>query len=277
MSRAPPRQPGTDQDCHQLGFRIAYMNARLDIVIQSRFGRLCAEQRVFAPIRNDLNLEVDGMRAQEAPVPKNCQRCVMSGQSQLNVMNSRSQVVLSARRSLGASSERITVRSSRVEDAAKVDVDRLLEDVRLALDSDLDSATQAAGRLVAVLASKLHQDARPLQAPRGLLPWQERKIRAFIEDRIADRLLVDDMARVVSLSVSYFSRSFKQSFGLSPHAYVVRTRVARAQTLMRTTRESLPQIAFACGLLDQAHLCRRFRQVAGMTPAAWRRSQTIGP
>jgi AraC-like DNA-binding protein len=41
---------------------------------------------------------------------------------------------------------------------------------------------------------------------------------------------------------------------------------------MLTTCESLSQIALACGLADQAHLCHCFRRVTGTTPAAWRRN-----
>jgi AraC-like DNA-binding protein len=85
-------------------------------------------------------------------------------------------------------------------------------------------------------------------------------------------LPVDTLAKLVSLSPSYFCRAFKESFGETPHAFVIRRRVERARTLMLTTSESLSQIALACGLVDQAHLCRCFRQVTGMTPGAWRRA-----
>jgi AraC family transcriptional regulator len=203
----------------------------------------------------------------------------MSGQLELNVVPSPTQSALSCQRSVETRPDikHIAVRSLPVKNLITIEVDRLLEDVRLGLDYDLTGATKAAGRLAAVLASKLRQDTCPTPARGGLAPWQMRKLRTYIEDQLDGRLLVDDLAKVVSLSVSYFSRSFKQSFGEAPHNYIIRTRVARAQALMRTTGESLSQIALACGLLDQAHLCRRFRQVTGTTPGAWRRSHAIGP
>jgi len=46
--------------------------------------------------------------------------------------------------------------------------------------------------------------------------------------------------------------------------------------MMRTTRERLAQIAVACGLCDQAHLCKVFRRMTGMTPSAWRRASAEG-
>jgi hypothetical protein len=45
---------------------------------------------------------------------------------------------------------------------------------------------------------------------------------------------------------------------------------------MRTTREPIGQIAIACGFCDQAHLCKLFRRMTGMTPSAWRRAKSEG-
>jgi AraC-like DNA-binding protein len=42
--------------------------------------------------------------------------------------------------------------------------------------------------------------------------------------------------------------------------------------MMSTTREPLSQIAIACGLCDQAHLCKVFRRMLGMSPSTWRRT-----
>jgi AraC-like DNA-binding protein len=54
--------------------------------------------------------------------------------------------------------------------------------------------------------------------------------------------------------------------------YVVVRRVERAKAMIRTTRESLAEVALACGFADQAHLNRRFRDVVGISPGRWRRS-----
>jgi AraC family transcriptional regulator len=201
----------------------------------------------------------------------------MNSQLQFNVVIGPSQAVIPYQPPLDTrlTLERITMRSLHAEDLLVLEVDRLLEDVRAALSYDLDIATETAGRLTAILASKRQQVARPSRG--GLAPWQKRRIQAYVEDRLEGSILVGDLAKVVSLRVSYFSRSFKQSFGEAPHTYIVRMRIKRAQTLMMTTRESLSQIALACGLLDQAHLCKCFRQATGTTPGAWRRSHATGP
>jgi AraC-like DNA-binding protein len=76
---------------------------------------------------------------------------------------------------------------------------------------------------------------------------------------------------VTRLSVSYFTRAFRASFGEPPHTHLRRLRVERAQRMMLDGREPLAQVALACGLFDQAHLARVFRQETGTTPSAWRR------
>ena len=167
-------------------------------------------------------------------------------------------------------------KSMRPQDLMAVEVDRLLEDVRMAFTRDLGTATRAAGRLAALLASKLPHEAVSGPARGGLAPWQKCKVQNYIEDRLEGSILIKDLAKLVSLSASHFCRAFKESFGETPHAYIVRARIERARILMLTTSDSLSQIAFSCGLADQAHFCRWFRQTMGMTPGAWRRSHAIG-
>lgn len=172
--------------------------------------------------------------------------------------------------------DRNDAKSARSENPVAVEVGKLLDDVRSALDSDLGTAMKAAENLASLLASKLPHDVPPAAARGGLAPWQKRKVQGYIENCLDGPLLIEDLAKLVSLSTSYFCRAFKESFGKPPHAYIISMRVQLARKLMLTTSESLSQIALACGLVDQAHLCRCFRQATGMTPGAWRRRHAIG-
>jgi AraC family transcriptional regulator len=104
-----------------------------------------------------------------------------------------------------------------------------------------------------------------------LLAWQARKVREYIDGHIGGPVLVADLCALVRRSEAHFSRSFKRSFGESPHSFVVRRRVELAAQFMLTTDDPLSDIALRCGFADQAHLCKKFRQAAGQTPAAWRR------
>ena len=103
----------------------------------------------------------------------------------------------------------------------------------------------------------------------GLVPWQSRKVREFIDASLEFRIRVQDCADTVRLSVWHFSNVFKVTFGTTVAAYIRRRRVERAQQLMLLSKEPLSQIALACGFSDQAHYCRVFRDVVGMSPNAW--------
>jgi len=181
---------------------------------------------------------------------------------------------VAVRGAIGASG--IATKLSQLEDYAAIEVGRLLEDVTWALNCDLSAAKISAARLAAFLESKIALDVSSAPAHGGLAPWQKRKVKNHIGSGLEGPLPVEELAKLVSLSPSYFCRAFKDSFGEPPHAYVIKMRVERARTLMLTTCESLSQIALACGLVDQAHLCRCFRRVTGTTPAVWRRSRATG-
>ena len=68
--------------------------------------------------------------------------------------------------------------------------------------------------------------------------------------------------RAPSAQRSALSRSFKRTFGESPHAFLVRRRVELAAQYMLTTDAPLSDIALRCGFADQPHLCKHFRQAA---------------
>jgi len=113
-------------------------------------------------------------------------------------------------------------------------------------------------------------DSRSIHHPRKR---QVRKVRDYINRHIAGRVLVADLCALVQCSDAHFSRSFKRTFGQTPHAFLVRRRVELAAQYMLTTDAPLSDIALRCGFSDQAHLCKHFRQAAGQTPAAWRRAR----
>jgi len=190
-------------------------------------------------------------------------------------MTSANEIALTANGTAGIALQ--FTKSSRLEDHIASEAGRLIEDLKWALNCDLSAARTSAAHLATFLASKLSVDAHTPLARGGLAPWQKRKVLNHIENGLEDVLPVEDLAKIVSLSPSHFCRVFKESFGESPHGFITKLRVERAKTLMLTTTESLSQIALACGLADQAHLCRCFRRVTGTTPGFWRRSRATGP
>lgn len=150
-------------------------------------------------------------------------------------------------------------------------VTRLLEEAAQAVEHDV---AQARDRIVKVRDLLLNR--APAEAPRGgLAPWQARRVAALVERRLDGTLSNEELATEAKLSTSHFCTAFRQTFGMSPHAFVIARRVERAKALMLDTDDGLADIADACGFADQAHLSRVFRQVTGSSPASWRRANAI--
>src|ERR1700722_2687127 len=110
-----------------------------------------------------------------------------------------------------------------------------------------DQAHPAQGSLLEA-ASLLRQQMDPPTASeflgRGrLLAWQARKVRDYIDTHITGPVLVADLCALLQRSEAHFSRSFKRTFGESPHAYLVRRRVELAAQYMLTTDAALSDIA----------------------------------
>jgi AraC-like DNA-binding protein len=168
-------------------------------------------------------------------------------------------------------------RSLRSVASASIRVGHLVRQAMTFFESDRKAAWRClsdASRLLDPEVQDLGANAPSIDKlqPGGLATWQAKRTLAYIEANLASKMDIDDLANVVALSRSHFSRAFKRSLGLSPMEYVVVRRVERAKAIISGTSEPLAEVALACGFADQAHLNRRFRDMVGISPGRWRRS-----
>lgn len=84
------------------------------------------------------------------------------------------------------------------------------------------------------------------------------------------------LARAHGLSTRQVRRRFEQALGIGPAQYVRLARFARAVRLM-ASRTRLTDVAHAAGYHDQAHFCRDFGAIAGMSPGAYRAAAPAVP
>jgi AraC family transcriptional regulator len=110
----------------------------------------------------------------------------------------------------------------------------------------------------------------------GLAPWRIRRVITHIEAHLDETITNVELAAAIGLSPSHFCRAFRESLADSPHSYIMRRRVERAQGLMLTTNIPLAQIAGNCGIADQAHLNKLFLRFVGEAPGNWRRARGLG-
>ena len=109
-----------------------------------------------------------------------------------------------------------------------------------------------------------------VQARGGLPPRALRRVREYIAAHLEEHISVQGLARIVGLSMYHFARAFKQSEGVTPHHFLLRCRVKRAQELLADTELPLSEVALAVGFSDQSHCARRFREFVGVTPSRYR-------
>ena len=133
--------------------------------------------------------------------------------------------------------------------------------------------------LAAVLAHELvHSEAEvfatPVASAGGLAVWQRRLVAQFIEEHLEERLPVARLAALARLSKFHFSRSFRASFGISPHRYHSNLRVERAKLLLADLSRSVTDIALDVGFRETSYFTSVFRKWVGRTPASYRRSLT---
>ena len=104
---------------------------------------------------------------------------------------------------------------------------------------------------------------------------QMNKLMARIDARGDCRLSVAEMAATVGLSESWFANMFKQTTGKPPLQWQLGKRIEQARAMLLETDLTIADIAAQLGFSDQAHLTKAFRQLAGETPAAWRRMRQV--
>jgi AraC-like DNA-binding protein len=107
---------------------------------------------------------------------------------------------------------------------------------------------------------------------RGLSRSALRRVEEYVDAHLDAALDIDELAALVRMSPSHFTRSFSRSVGLTPHRYVIQCRVGKARELLTTTDLPLTEIALNIGFSDQSHFSRRFQEFVGMPPGAFRRA-----
>jgi AraC-like DNA-binding protein len=81
---------------------------------------------------------------------------------------------------------------------------------------------------------------------------------------------VPKLASVACVSEAHFIRTFKATFGETPHRYLQRRRVERAMYLLRTSDRSVTDICMGVGFSSLGTFSRTFRDIVGEAPSQFR-------
>ncbi|MGH6939651.1 helix-turn-helix domain-containing protein [Hypericibacter sp.] len=105
----------------------------------------------------------------------------------------------------------------------------------------------------------------------GLSPQQLRRAQSLMLGHLGSDISLSRLAAECGLSVTHFSRAFRQSTGITPHRWLQARRIDMAMTLLRLGERTLPEIAIDCGFADQSHFTKVFCKHTGVSPGRWRR------
>ena len=135
--------------------------------------------------------------------------------------------------------------------------------------------SQAVSRVVVERVAGL-QLAAEAQTPdsKGLKPEARRVVEELVRSSLYEPPTAAAMAAKVGMGLTAFARAFKVTFAATPHQYVARQRLARAQELLLTSDASLLAIAIETGFANQGHFATSFRAFTGLTPTVYRRTGT---
>jgi AraC-like DNA-binding protein len=134
-------------------------------------------------------------------------------------------------------------------------------------EKSVRSAVGLAGTIQAILRDLLRRHA-PGRLPRSTRATPLIPVRDFLRANVEPAVSLKALVRLSGLSECHLIRAFHREFGLPPHAYHVRLKLARAREMLMSGA-SVSRTAFACGFADQSHLSRKFKEVYGLTPGTW--------
>jgi AraC family transcriptional regulator len=129
---------------------------------------------------------------------------------------------------------------------------------------------QLAGGVAAALVNSPRRERTPTRR-------DEKRIGAalrLIERAAHEPLPLAELANAGAMSPYHFLRTFRAVVGLTPHQYILHTRLHRAAVRLRCTDESVAHIAYAAGFNDLSTFDRRFARIVGMNPRAYRGRHT---
>lgn len=95
-------------------------------------------------------------------------------------------------------------------------------------------------------------------------------VKEYIENNFADDLSLEQLSYLAKLSPFHFLRIFSKEVGVSPHVYHTEIKIKQAKKLL-LRGNSIVQVAYDVGFVDQSHFTRAFKKIVGVTPGEYLR------
>ena len=96
------------------------------------------------------------------------------------------------------------------------------------------------------------------------------RVLSYINEHFTENISLDDLAGVAGLTTYYFLRTFKKKTGVTPHRFIIDTRLSSAKYYLSSTDMSIIEIAEKVGFNDESSFCQSFKKKNGTTPLKYR-------
>src|SRR5882757_8858293 len=96
------------------------------------------------------------------------------------------------------------------------------------------------------------------------------RARDAMDRTYSEPLDIPSLAAIAHVSQAHFIRTFRATFGETPHRYLQRRRVERAMFLLRATGTSVTDICMEVGFSSLGTFSRTFRDIVGESPSDYR-------
>lgn len=96
-----------------------------------------------------------------------------------------------------------------------------------------------------------------------------RRVKEFIDDAPEENITLAGLANLFDITRFQLIRSFSREVGITPHAYLLQSRVRLAKKLLSQGKRTV-DVAVMAGFSDQSHLTHAFQKQTGITPGQYR-------
>jgi AraC family transcriptional regulator len=132
---------------------------------------------------------------------------------------------------------------------------------------------EAIGIAIALEIARYGGRVRGNEGPRrgGLASWQMRRLDSYIRANLSSDLTLDELARLLGMSVRHLSRAVKQEKGVSVHRWIAEFRLQEARRLLAETDSPIHEIARRSAFHSASAFTTAFRAASGYAPGEFRR------
>lgn len=158
--------------------------------------------------------------------------------------------------------------------------DKFIEQLGIALQTEFHQGKptniyiESVGNLLITHLLRNYSTANTISTlpPDKLSQKKLQQVISYLRENLGQSISLSELAKVVHLSPSRFSRAFKQTTGISPHKYILECKIAKAQALLKNPSLSIADISYTLNFSSQSHFTTVFRQLTGITPSVYRKN-----